>query len=146
MLYSPTGGHTIIIDTSMPKTTYVDGYVLVVPKEKVDAYRTMAQEAGESWMKHGALSFRECMIDDATPDMGEFTLLRFGQLIPTGPDDTIWFSYIEFESKEHRDEVNKKVHAEMEAYQQEHPDHMDDMPFDMTRMAYGGFTVEASNK
>lgn len=121
------------------KTTYVDGFVLVVPKKNTAAYKKMATEAGTIWKKFGALSYRECAIEDKKPPMITFT---FPRMIKAKPSEVVWFSYIEYKSKKHRDEVNKKVMAYMNktyADQKEMP-----MPFDMKRMAYGGFKVEVS--
>lgn len=130
---------------SKVKVGYVDGFVLVVPKNKVATYRKMAREAGEIWMKHGALGFKECMGDDLSPDMGGYPFLPFPKMTQLKSNETVWFSYIEYKSKAHRNQVNKKVMKEMEAYQKDHPDHMKDMPFDTKRMAYGGFKVEVNS-
>jgi uncharacterized protein YbaA (DUF1428 family) len=48
----------------IPMVRYVDGYVLPVPKKRVEAYRRMAQKAGQVWRDHGALEYRECVGDD----------------------------------------------------------------------------------
>lgn len=123
----------------MPK--YVDGFVLVVPKDKTEEYKKMATEGRESWMKHGALEYYECIGDDLeTKDMGGMKQLAFTELAKASVDETVWFSFIVFESKAHRDEVNAKVMAEMDEKYQDHQDMT--MPFDMKRMAYGGFSVE----
>ncbi len=124
------------------KVGYVDGYVLVVPKKKVTAYKKMAREAGKLWIEHGALGLKECMGDDLRPDMDGYPVLQFPTMVKPKPSETIWFSYIEYRSKKHRDQVNKKVAKDMEEYQKKHPDHMKDMPFDPKRMAFGGFSVE----
>jgi uncharacterized protein YbaA (DUF1428 family) len=123
------------------KVKYVDGFVLVVPKKKVAGYRKMAKDAGKVWMKYGALGYKECVGDDLHPDMKGYPFLPFPKMTKLKPSETVWFSYIEYKSKTHRDAVNKKVMKEMEAYQKEHPDHMKDMPWDMKRFAYGGFKV-----
>lgn len=123
---------------------YVDGYVLVVPKDKTEAYTKMADEAADMWLRHGALSVRECRGDDVTPDMGEYTPQYFTNIMNTKEDEVVWFSYIEYESKESRDRINAAVQEEMTAYQKEHPDHMNDMPFDLKRMAFGGFAATVS--
>lgn len=120
------------------QTKYVDGFVLVVPKKRVAEYRKMATEASKIWMKHGALSYRECMIDDAKPQFVTFT---FPKMAKAKPSETVWFSYIEFKSKAHRNQVNKKVMKEMDEKYADDQKNMNDMPFDMKRMAYGGFTV-----
>ncbi len=123
----------------MKKETYVDGFVLVVPKNKVAAYKKMATEGAKIWKKYGALDYKECMIDDAKPKMVAFT---FPQMTKLKKGETVWFSYITFKSRAHRDQVNKKVMAEMEK-QPSDKDFV--MPFDMKRMAYGGFKVVVSS-
>lgn len=119
---------------------YVDGFLLVVPKGKEEDYRKMAEDGREAWMKHGALQYFECQGDDLIPpDMGEDKNLAFTEMAGATPDENIWFSFIVFESKAHRDEVNQKVMVEMN---EKYKDGMDyPMPFDMTKMAYGGFRV-----
>ena len=121
---------------------YVDGFVLVVPKNKVEEYKKMATEGRDTWMKHGALEYYECMGDDLNPkEMGGMKPLAFGELTKSNPDETVWFSFIVYESKQHRDEVNKNVMDEMnEKYNDVAKDFS--MPFDMKRMAYGGFSAE----
>lgn len=122
------------------KTNYVDGYVFVVPKNKIAAYRAMAREGSKTWMKYGALDYKECMGDDLNPNMGTGTpVLTFPKMTKTKKNETIWFSYITYKSRAHRDQVNKKVMAEMETMAEKYKDKP--MPFDMRRMAYGGFKV-----
>jgi len=118
---------------------YVDGFVLVVPKDKTEEYKKMANEGRDSWIRHGALEYYECIGDDLKrQEMGDMKQLGFESLAKAGPDETVWFSFIVFNSKEHRDEVNKKVMEEMsENYKEDFQ-----MPFDMSRMAQGGFRVE----
>jgi uncharacterized protein YbaA (DUF1428 family) len=123
---------------------YVDGFVLVVPKDKVAEYKKMAKEGAESWMKFGALQYFECMGEDlVTKDMGGMKALEFTELTKAKPTDTVWFSFIVFKSRKHRDEVNKKVIDAMNEAMKDQKDFQ--MPFDMKRMAYGGFeaVVEA---
>ena len=86
--------------------TYVDGFVLVVPRNQVAEYRKLAQDSGRLWMKHGALEFKECMLDDAKPKFVTFT---FPKMARVKKGDTVWFSYIVYKSKKHRDKVNAKV-------------------------------------
>lgn len=120
---------------------YVDGFILVVPKDKVEDYKKMAEGGRDSWMKHGALAYYECRGDDLKPqEMGEQKSRPFTELAGAGEGDTVWFSFIVFESKEHRNAVNAKVMAEMDEQMAEFKDMQ--IPFDMTQMAYGGFQVE----
>lgn len=122
------------------KTRYVDGFVLIVPKKNVSAYKKMAKEGCETWMKYGALSYRECMLNDAKPPMIELT---FPKMVNAKPSETVWFSYIEYKNKKHRDEVNKKVMAEMDKKAEKYKDFK--MPFDMKKMSFGGFEVVVSD-
>ena len=118
------------------KEGYVDGFVFIVKKDKIPAYKKMATEAGRMWKKFGALDYRECMIDDPEPSMVTFT---FSKMIKMKKDETVWFSYITYKSRAHRDQVNKKVMAEMDKQMEKYKDMP--MPFDMKRMANGGFKV-----
>ncbi len=119
---------------------YVDGFVLVVPEGKAEEYRIMAETGKESWMRHGALSYFECKGDDLTTvDMGGGKAVEFTELAKANPGETVWLSFIIFESKQHRDEVNKKVMDEMNETYKDMGDKA--MPFDMKRFAYGGFEV-----
>lgn len=121
------------------KTKYVDGFVLVIQKKNLAAYRKMALDAGKMWMKYGALGYYECMGDDLHPNMGGMKVPTFPRLIKAKKNETVWFSYITYKSRAHRDEVNKKVMVEMNKKAKKYQDMP--MPFDMKRMAYGGFKV-----
>jgi len=120
---------------------YVDGFVLVVPKGKADEYRKMAEGGRDMWIKYGALEYYECRGDDLVPqEMGGEKARAFPEMTGATSEDTVWFSFIVFKSKEHRDEVNAKVMEEMNKQMEGNKDMS--MPFDMKRMAYGGFQVE----
>ncbi len=110
--------------------SYVDGFVIAVPKDKLEAYRRMAELGAELWREHGALEYRECVADDVKP--GKLT--SFPQAVLAEENETVVFSWIVFESREQRDEVNAKVMADPRLTQFEN-----DMPFDAKRMIYGGF-------
>ncbi|MDB5165832.1 MAG: hypothetical protein JWM00_722 [Candidatus Saccharibacteria bacterium] len=119
---------------------YVDGFVLVVPKGKEVEYQKMAEMGRDSWMKHGALQYFECRGDDLKQqEMGDEKSRAYSEMTGATSDDNVWFSFIVFNSREHRDEVNKKVMDEMSEAYQEQTDFI--MPTDMTKMAYGGFEV-----
>lgn len=120
---------------------YVDGFLLVVPKDRVEDYRKMAESGRDTWMKHGALAYYECRGDDLTPqEMGDEKTRSFPEITGANSDQTVWFSFIIFNSKEHRDEVNARVMKEMGEMAEEYKNFS--MPFDMKQMAYGGFQVE----
>jgi uncharacterized protein YbaA (DUF1428 family) len=113
---------------------YVDGFVVPVPRQKLDAYRDMAQKAGKIWRELGALQFRECVADDVKS--GEVT--SFPQSVKLEDDEVVVFSWIVYESRAKRDEVNEKVMKDPRM-----KDMMDPkaMPFDGKRMIYGGFEM-----
>ncbi|MGH8642522.1 MAG: DUF1428 domain-containing protein [Burkholderiales bacterium] len=113
---------------------YVDGFVLPVPKKKLQAYRRMAQKAGKVWRDHGALEFRECVADDVKP--GKRT--SFPQSVKLKKGETVFFSYIVYKSRAQRDRVNAKV---MKDPRIKAMGDFKDMPFDVKRMIYGGFKV-----
>jgi uncharacterized protein YbaA (DUF1428 family) len=120
---------------------YVDGFVLVVPKDKVEEYKKMAEGGRDAWMKYGALAYYECLGDDLVPqEMGGEKARAFTEMTGAKSDETVWFAFIVFRSKEHRDEVNAKVMEEMSKQMEGNEDML--MPFEMKRMAYGGFQVE----
>ena len=109
---------------------YVDGFVVAVPKDKIDAYEKMARRAGEVWKEHGAQRFVECVGDDVP--YGELT--SFPRAVQAKEDEVVIFSWIVYESREERDRILAKVMAD----ERLKPD-MENMPFDGKRMIYGGF-------
>ncbi len=120
---------------------YVDGFVLVVPKDKVKEYKKMAEEGRDLWMKLGALEYYECRGNDLVPpDMGGQKARAFTEMAGAKDDETVWFSFVVYKSKKHRDEVNAKMMEEMDKQMEGKKDMS--TPFDMKRMAYGGFQVE----
>lgn len=111
---------------------YIDGFVIPVPKDRIEDYRRMAEKAALVWREHGALDYWECVGDD----LGVKDMVSFSQLAQAGPDETVVFAWVVFESREHRDRANEKIMADPRLKEM-----MDaDKPiFDYARMAYGGF-------
>lgn len=111
---------------------YVDGFVVPVPLDKLDAYRRIAEKAGEIWMDHGALEYWECIGDDVKP--GKLT--SFPQSVQLQDGETVVFSWIVYPSREERDRINAAVMEDPRM-----KDMMDPktMPFDGKRMFWGGF-------
>src|SRR3990170_6195340 len=110
--------------------SYVDGFVLVVPKRKIAVYKKMATRAAMVWKDHGALDYRECVGDDLKVKMG----LPFPKLAKTKAGETVVFSYIVYKSRAHRDKVNAKVMKDPRIADMCDPKAM---PFDVARMVYG---------
>ena len=113
---------------------YVDSFVLPVPKKKLDAYRRIARKAGKIWREHGALEYVECIADDVKP--GKRT--SFPQAVKLKPGETVWFSWIVYKSRRHRDQVNARVMKDKRIKPMMDPKAM---PFDGKRMFWGGFKV-----
>jgi len=111
---------------------YVDGFLIPIAKDKVSKYREIAQKAGEVWKEHGALEYYECVGDDLDIE----GMVSFKKAADTSGEETVIFSWIVFESREHRDRVNAAVMNDprIKEMMETGPE-----PFDYKRMAYGGF-------
>jgi uncharacterized protein YbaA (DUF1428 family) len=114
--------------------TYIDGFVFVVKKKNLAAYKKMAALGGKVWKKHGALSYKECIGDDLNM---EHIKLTFPKLTKAKKDEVVCFSYITYKSKAHRDKVNAAVMKDPSMSPEAWKDK--EMPFDMNRMSAGGF-------
>jgi uncharacterized protein YbaA (DUF1428 family) len=112
--------------------SYVDGFVVPVPKKNLAAYRTMARRAGKVWKEHGALEYVECVADDVQP--GKVT--SFPQSVKLKPDEVVVFSWIVYRSRAQRDRINKLVMADPRLASMMDPKKL---PFDGKRMFWGGF-------
>lgn len=112
--------------------TYVDGFIVAVPKKNMAQYRKMAKRAGKVWREHGAISYVECVADDVP--MGKVT--SFPRSVKQKPSETVIFSWVTYKSRAERNRIVKKVMADPRLQ-------MDNknMPFDGKRMIYGGFKV-----
>jgi uncharacterized protein YbaA (DUF1428 family) len=111
---------------------YVDGFVLAVPKKKLQLYKRIAQKAGKIWREYGALEYVEC----AGEDLNVKGMKSFPRLVRPKPGETVLFSWIGYRSRGHRDRVNAKV---MKDPRMAKMMDLGPMPFDMKRMVYGGF-------
>jgi uncharacterized protein YbaA (DUF1428 family) len=116
---------------------YVDGYVVPVPTKNAQAYRRLAQKAGKVFREHGALEYRECMGDDLNVKFG----VKFTRVAKVKRGETVWFSWIVYKSRAHRDRVSAKVMKDPRLASMIDPK---DMPFDFRRMVYGGFKVQVA--
>jgi uncharacterized protein YbaA (DUF1428 family) len=112
---------------------YVDGFLLIVPKKKLDAYKKLARKAGKVWREHGALEYRECAGDDLDVAYG----LPFPKLLKLKPTEAAVFSWIVYKSRAQRDQINAKVMKDPRLADIDPKT----MPFDLKRMSMGGFTV-----
>jgi uncharacterized protein YbaA (DUF1428 family) len=113
---------------------YVDGFVIPIPRRNLPAYRRIALKAGKVWKEHGAVEYRECVGDDLNPSEGGTR--TFPRQVRTRPGETVLFSWIVYKSRAHRDRVNAKVMKDPRIAKMMNSKAM---PFDVKRMAYGGF-------
>lgn len=117
---------------------YVDGFVLAIPKSKINDYKKLATTACKIWMEHGALEYRECVGEDLNVKMG----IPFPKLAQSKKNEIIVFAWITYKSRAHRDKVNAKVMKDKRMACTD----PNDIPFDCNRMTYGGFDVLVENK
>ena len=112
---------------------YVDGFLIPVPKRNISAYLAIARKAGAVWRKHGAIEYRECIGDDLDIEK----VVSFSKSARAKRGETVFFSWIVYKSRAHRDQVNKKVMKDPRLVKMM----TSKSPFDMKRMVYGGFKV-----
>ncbi len=115
---------------------YIDGFVIPIAKNKVNAYAKIAKAAGKVWMDHGALEYWECKASqlEIRDPLSKKMMKPFVRTYKLKKNETLFFSYILYQSKKHRDSVNKKVMKDKRITGMTDP-----MPFDMNRMCFGGF-------
>ncbi|HAJ11405.1 MAG: DUF1428 domain-containing protein [Hydrogenophaga sp.] len=111
---------------------YVDGFVLPVPRGRLDEYRAIADNAGKVWLEHGALQYFECVANDVQP--GKLT--SFPQSVQLKDDEVVVFAWIVYASRAERDRINALVMQDPRITCTK----PEDMPFDGSRMFWGGFT------
>ena len=109
-------------------TQYIDGFLLSVPNDKLDAYKEMATTAGSVWIEHGALAYWETLEDDLKTDGRSFRLAADAK-----ENESVVFAWVVYPSRAERDRIMAAVMADPKLQ------NCTDMPFDYTRMAYGGF-------
>jgi uncharacterized protein YbaA (DUF1428 family) len=109
--------------------SYVDGFVVPVSRDKIDAYKAQARKAGEIWKEYGALAVVECIGDDVPYG----TLTSFPRAVQAKDDEIVIFSWIIYRSRAERDKICEKVMADARL--------KGDMPFDGKRLIYGGFEM-----
>lgn len=112
---------------------YVDGFVLKIPKKSVPQYKKLAKLACKVWLEYGALEYREGIGEDLKVKMG----IPFTKLVKTKPNETVVFAWIVYKSRKERDQINKKVMKDKRFANMDPAD----MPFDCTKMTYGGFDI-----
>lgn len=117
-------------------SNYIDGFVLPIPRDRLNDYKRVAESVAEIWKEHGALDYSEYVGDD----MHLEGTRSFTDLAAATKEEAIVFGWVVFDSREARDQVNEKVAADsrMAALIEPLTD-LSNLIFDAKRMAYGGF-------
>jgi uncharacterized protein YbaA (DUF1428 family) len=123
------GGFEPVVEEGSERGNYVDGFVVPVPNDKLDAYKQLARKAAGIFREHGALRDVEAIASDVP--RGEVT--DFYRAVKSEDGETVFFSFLEWRDKAARDEGWKKI-MEDERMKPE-----GDMPFAGPRMFWGGF-------
>ena len=113
--------------------TYVDGFLVAVPKKRINDYKKLSRLAGKIWREYGALDYKECVADDVS----EGKITSFPRAVKRKSTETVIFAWITYKSRADRDRINKKVMADPRLKGLDPKS----MPFDAKRMIYGGFKV-----
>ena len=109
---------------------YVDGFVLAVPRQNLEAYKQLARKAGDVWKEYGADDYVECVGDDVP--YGEVT--SFPRAVQAKDDEVVIFSWVTYQDRETRDRVMKQVMDDPRMKGDEYK-----TVFDGKRMIFGGF-------
>ncbi|QFY60717.1 DUF1428 family protein [Rhizobium grahamii] len=109
---------------------YVDGFIVAVPKQNIEAYKAFSATTGAIWKSYGAKEYVECVGDDVP--YGEVT--SFPRAVQAKEDEVVVFSWIVYDSRKDRDEIVEKVMADSRLQGDEWKS-----IFDGKRMIFGGF-------
>jgi uncharacterized protein YbaA (DUF1428 family) len=130
LLSAPTSVYRPWATTQETDMAYVDGFVIPVPKDKLEAYKDMARRCQPIWKEYGAIGYAECVGDDVP--YGEIT--SFPRAVLAEENETVIFSWVVYPSRAVRDAANEKIKADPRL-----KDMMENSPFNPRRMIFGGF-------
>ena len=111
---------------------YVEGLVAAVPTDKKAEFIKHAKETAVVFKEYGATRLVECWGEDV-PE-GEIT--SFPMAVKCKDNETVVFSWIVWPSREVRDAGMEALMADPRMDESTNP-----MPFDGSRLIYGGFQV-----
>jgi uncharacterized protein YbaA (DUF1428 family) len=114
--------------------TYVDGFVIAVPKANKQKFIEHAKQGDSVFYDLGATRILECWGDDV-PD-GKVT--DFRRAVQANDEEAVVFSWIEWPDKTIRDAAMAKMPDLMKTDPRMSPE-SNPMPFDGKRMIFGGF-------
>ena len=109
---------------------YIDGFIAAVPTKNKEAYIKHVKHAAIFFKKYGAIKLVECWGNDVQ----EGKTTSFPQAVKCKDDETVVFSWAVWPSKEIRDKGMKQMFEDPEVQEM-------NMPFDTSRLIYGGFEV-----
>lgn len=116
------------------KATYVDGFIVALPKSKLKAYKAMAQKGAKVWLDLGALQYCETFGEDIKIPYG----INFDKLVKIKKNEIVIFSWISYKSKASRNKINKLAMKDKRLEEFMDPKNM---PFDVKKMSFGGFKI-----
>jgi len=120
-----------------PMSKYVDGFILPIPRKNIQKYIKIAKRCSKIWKEYGAIDYFECIADDV--QKGKWT--SFPRSVKLKKGEVVFFSWITYKSKKHRDAANKKIMKDPRLEKMMNP-----MPFDGKRMIYGGFKTKVMER
>ncbi len=118
-------------------SNYIDGFILPIPRARLDRYRRVVEAVAAIWKEHGALDYREYVGDDVVVEGTR----SFVETAGAADDEVVIFGWVTFESKDARDQANERVAADPRMAELIDPA---ELGFDARRMAYGGFQTLVS--
>jgi uncharacterized protein YbaA (DUF1428 family) len=119
--------------------SYVDGFIVPVPRGAKDAYRTMAQQMAGKLKDLGA----DLVVESWGDDLQHGKVTDFYMAVKAEEGENVVFSFVTWPDKQTRDSAWEKIMADPEMQPGQQP-----MPFDGKRMFWGGFEpiVEVKEK
>lgn len=117
-------------------TNYIDGFVLPVPRNHLNEYKSVAEKVANIWKEYGALAYFEYVGEDLELEGTR----SFIEVVDLKENEVIIFGWVLFPSKEVRDLANKQVPSDPRMTELVTP--LTESPkliFDASRMVYGGF-------
>ncbi|MFN3229334.1 MAG: DUF1428 domain-containing protein [Asticcacaulis sp.] len=111
---------------------YVDGFMAAVPTANKAAYLKHAEKSALIFKEHGALTVVECWGDDVP----EGKINSFHTAVLRKDDESIVFSWVTWPDKDTRNAGWEKIMADPRMQPDANP-----MPFDGSRLIYGGFEM-----
>jgi uncharacterized protein YbaA (DUF1428 family) len=109
---------------------YIDAFMAAVPRHDQRGYLDHAKQAAVLFKKYGAIR----VVENWGDDLPEGDLTSMPMAVQCQPNETVVLSWVIWPSKAVRDEGMSKLFSDPEMQEME-------LPFDSSRLIYGGFQV-----